>query len=48
MIGDIMLFLQRIIKQHITCKHSYKSDRIGIITGLNNKRICSKCQKFES
>lgn len=30
------------------CIHNYKPDRIGIITGLNNKRICTKCSKYEN
>jgi hypothetical protein len=48
MIGDIILYLKKIIHQHFFCIHDYKPDRIGIITGLNHKRVCSKCDKFES
>ena len=48
MIGDIIIWVKTLIKQHITCRHDYQPDRIGIITGLNNHRICSKCNKFEN
>lgn len=47
MIGDLILAIKIFIKQQFLCIHEYKIDRIGIITGLNNKRICTKCDKFE-
>lgn len=47
MIGDILLNIKKFLKQHIHCIHKYEPDRIGLVTGLNNKRICSKCEKFK-
>ena len=47
MIGDIIMYLKLKWKQ-LFCIHNYKPDRIGIITNLNNKRICSKCGKYEN
>lgn len=46
MIGDFILWVKEVIKQQ-TCIHDYKPDRIGIITGLNSKRVCTKCGKYE-
>jgi len=46
MFGDLIIWIKKVFKQQ-TCIHDYKPDRIGIITGLNFKRICSKCEKFE-
>lgn len=48
MIGDLILFVKKFIHQQFTCVHDYKPDRIGIITGLNHHRICTKCNKFEN
>ncbi len=48
MIGDFILWIKRIWKQEFTCIHNYVPDRIGIITGLYNGRVCSKCNKFEN
>jgi hypothetical protein len=48
MVGDIILKVKTWVHQNIKCIHNYKPDRIGIITGLNNNRICSKCSKFEN
>lgn len=48
MIGDFILWIKKVWKQHVTCIHNYIPDRIGIITGLSNKRICSKCNKTEN
>ena len=48
MIGDLRIWLKTFIKQHFTCKHDYQSDRIGVITGLCNDSICTKCGKFEN
>ncbi len=47
MIGDLVLWIIRVWNQQ-TCMHDYKPDRIGIITGLNSSRICSKCEKYEN
>ena len=47
MMGDLILNIKKFLKQNITCIHEYKPDRVGIITGLNNKRICTKCNKYE-
>lgn len=47
MIGDLILWISKVWKQQ-TCIHRYIPDRIGIITGLNHKRICSKCNKLEN
>ena len=47
MIGDLYLFIRKLFNQTF-CIHNYKPDRIGIITNLNNKRICSKCGKYEN
>lgn len=46
MIGNFILFVSRIWKQTF-CIHTYKPDRIGIITGLNSRRVCHKCDKYE-
>lgn len=48
MIGDLIIKLRTFIHQHLLCVHNYIPDRIGIITGLNNRRICKKCDKFEN
>jgi hypothetical protein len=45
--GDFLIWIKRIFKQHVTCNHDYKPDRIGIITGLCNDRVCIKCGKRE-
>ena len=47
MIGDLILFIQRVSKQNLFCLHDYKTDRIGIITGLYFGRVCTKCEKYE-
>lgn len=47
MIGDIITYLKIKLKR-LFCIHNYKPDRIGIITGLNNNRICTKCGKYEN
>jgi hypothetical protein len=47
MIGDFYIWLKKYIHQNIFCAHEYKIDRIGIITDLNNNRICNKCNKVE-
>lgn len=47
MIGDIILWTKRSWKQ-LVCIHDYKPDRIGIITGLSSRRICSKCDRTEN
>jgi hypothetical protein len=47
MIGDLILAIKVFIKQQFLCIHEYKANRIGIITGLNSERICTKCNKFE-
>lgn len=44
MIGDIILWIKQFVKQQ-TCIHEYKTDKIGIITGLFCGEICSKCEK---
>ena len=46
MLGDLILYLRLKWKQ-FKCIHEYKPDRIGIITGLYNGRVCEKCCKFE-
>jgi hypothetical protein len=47
MIGDLIIWVKKFVKQHITCRHDYKFDRIGIITSLCYDRICTKCDKTE-
>lgn len=47
MTGDLFLWIKRVLQQHFICNHDYKPDRIGIITGLNSRRIYKKCNKFE-
>jgi len=46
MFGDMILFIRNQWKQ-FWCIHNYKVDGVGIATGLNCSRICSKCGKFE-
>jgi hypothetical protein len=46
MIGDMILKFLIFFKQ-LFCIHDYIPDRIGIITGLYNGRVCSKCDKYE-
>jgi hypothetical protein len=47
MIGDFIIWVRRVIKQHVTCRHDYQSDRIGVITGLFTGKACTKCDKLE-
>lgn len=47
MIGDLIIWFKTMWKQQVVCVHDYRIDRIGYITGLSNKRICTKCGKFE-
>jgi hypothetical protein len=47
MIGDLIIWIKKVVKQHITCKHDYQPDRIGVIRGFSNGRVCTKCNKIE-
>ncbi len=46
MVGDIILFIKRIIKQHITCIHDYSyKGKLDFRTGYES---CDKCEKLKS
>lgn len=47
MFGDLYLAIKKFLIQNFFCIHDYKTDRIGIITGLYNGFKCSKCGKFK-
>lgn len=44
MLGDIILYLKRVLKQHIFCIHNYKRNVVGM--GDYVFYQCSKCGKF--
>ena len=46
MYGDCVIFIKTKWNQ-FWCKHDYKPDRIAIISGWENSRICSKCGRVE-
>jgi hypothetical protein len=45
MIGDLILWFKRIVKQHITCKHDYQP--CGIPLTDNWMKMCIKCNKIK-
>jgi hypothetical protein len=55
MIGDLIIFIKRFVRQQITCRHDYRvtyvhdyrPNRIGVITGISDKKMCCKCYKFK-
>jgi hypothetical protein len=44
MLGDIILFLKRVLKQHIFCIHNYKPHVVGIEERLFYQ--CTKCGRI--
>ena len=44
MLGDLILWLRLTWKQ-FKCVHSYKTDRVGVITGLWFGKVCMKCDR---
>lgn len=46
MIGDLRLWLSKLIKQQITCKHDYRFDTIPTIPEIDYYE-CSKCGKWK-
>lgn len=42
MLGDFILFLKRVFKQHLFCIHHYKCHNVGDYTFYK----CSKCGKL--
>ena len=46
MIGDVILYIKKLIKQN-TCIHKYKYDgRIDVYTDVLNFQKCTKCGKI--
>jgi hypothetical protein len=45
MIGDIVILIKRLIKQHITCRHNYKWQWGRDV--VSNYRQCIRCEKLE-
>lgn len=46
MIGDVVLYIKKLIKQN-TCIHNYKYDgRIDVYTDVLNFQKCTKCGKI--
>lgn len=44
MLGDIILWIKRILKQHVFCIHSYKRHVVGMGEYLYYK--CEKCGRI--
>lgn len=43
--GDIVLWFNRIIKQHITCVHDYKVVPDRTLAGIHDTYVCRKCDR---
>jgi bacterioferritin (cytochrome b1) len=44
MLGDIILYLKRVLKQHLFCIHDYKLHILGM--GEYSYYECTKCNKL--
>ena len=47
MLGDLILFIKRIIKQHITCIHDYKYVNTWKVVNCFDYYECKKCGKIK-
>jgi hypothetical protein len=47
MLGDFILYLKRVLKQHFFCVHNYIYRGNSMYVKITARRVCSKCNKYE-